>query len=381
MDTPYYEQLQYYGDTRIQALITLHMTSDERLVKNAIEQGHESRIPDGITQSRYPSFLPQLIPPFSLFWIGMMRDLWWYRGETEFLKPFLPGVRQVVGWFESRLSPSGLLGFLEWWNFTDWTEPFENGVPPQDPQGWSSVLSLQFALGLREAADLEKGYGSVEQAQHHLQLANKIAAAVRQSCWDVSRRLIADTPEKKSFSQHANLLAVLVDAIPVAEQSAVMKTILTDTQLTQCSYYFRYYLFKAMKKAGMADQYLEQLKPWQDMLAQGLTTWAEEPEIGHSSRSDCHAWSAHPNVDLLATVAGIEPAEPGFQKVVIRPHLGSLNELKVAMPHPWGEISVGYKRNGKKLEVNVTLPERLSGWFYWQGRRTALRSGTQHLSF
>jgi hypothetical protein len=36
MDTPYYEQLQYYGDTRIQALITLHMTSDERLVKNAI---------------------------------------------------------------------------------------------------------------------------------------------------------------------------------------------------------------------------------------------------------------------------------------------------------------------------------------------------------
>jgi hypothetical protein len=36
----------------------------------------------------------------------------------------------------------------------------------------------------------------------------------------------------------------------------------------------------------------------------GLTTWAEQPE---PTRSDSHAWSAHPNFDFLTIVAGIRP--------------------------------------------------------------------------
>ncbi len=38
MDCPYYEQLQYGGDTRIQGLVSMYMTGDGRLIKNAIEQ-------------------------------------------------------------------------------------------------------------------------------------------------------------------------------------------------------------------------------------------------------------------------------------------------------------------------------------------------------
>jgi len=171
MDCPYYEQLQYAGDTRIQALISLYMTGDDRLAKNAIESLNESRTPDGLTQSRYPSFLPQYIPPFSLLWIGMMHDLWWYRGEADFLRQYLPGMRDVIGWFESRLAPSGLLGRLEWWDFVDWTKDFEDGVPPQEANGQSAILSLQFAAILREAADLESSFGSAEKAEHDRKLA------------------------------------------------------------------------------------------------------------------------------------------------------------------------------------------------------------------
>ena len=67
------------------------------------------------------------------------------------------------------------------------------------------------------------------------------------------------------------------------------------------------------------------------MLDLGLTTWAETPE---PTRSDSHAWSAHPNYDLLTTVAGVEPATPGFATVRIQPHLGTLTRRRRPSPRP-----------------------------------------------
>ena len=71
----------------------------------------------------------------------------------------------------------------------------------------------------------------------------------------------------------------------------------------------------------MADRYLDLLQPWREMLAKGLTT---TPESEDPTRSDTHAWSAHPAFDLATLVAGIRPASPGFETVQIGPALGSL---------------------------------------------------------
>jgi len=313
-----------------------------------------------------------------LLWIGMMHDLWWYHGETDFLRQFQPGMRDVLGWFESRLAPSGLLHRLEWWDFVDWNHEFPDGVPPQESDGQSAVLSLQFAQALLAAAEMESGFGSAEGAAHDRALAARISAAVMKTCWDPTRKLIADTPARKHFSQHANILGVLTNTLPAEDQRAVMKTVLSDASLTQCSYYFRFYLFRAMKKAGLGDEYLNQLGPWREMLKLGLTTWAETPE---PTRSDCHAWSAHPNFDLLATVAGIESAAPEFAEVRIEPHLGALTHLVATLPHPLGDITVAYERKGDGLAADVSLPEKLSGWFYWRGKKSALHGGTQNLKF
>ena len=67
MDCPYYEQLQYFGDTRIQAMITLYNTRDTCMVKNALEQGRQSIVADGITMGRYPTNSHQL---YLLFHFG-----------------------------------------------------------------------------------------------------------------------------------------------------------------------------------------------------------------------------------------------------------------------------------------------------------------------
>ncbi len=212
-------------------------------------------------------------------------------------------------------------------------------------------------------------------------------------CWDEGRGLVADRPSRDRFSQQTNILAILTDAIPTERQSAVLDRVLAagmpsvresaarlgspEQRLTQASYYFRFYLARALEKLGRGDEYLPQLEPWREMLELGLSTWAETPS--DATRSDCHAWSAHPSYDLLTIVAGIRPGSPGFGSVRIQPHLGTLDRLAARMPHPSGTIETSYHRVGSALEATITLPSGLSGELVWRGVRKPLRSGEQRL--
>ena len=83
-EDPYYEQLQYIGDTRIESLVSIFVSGDDRLMRKAIQQFDDSRLPMGLTQSRYPSYIVQVIPTYSLLWIGMMHDFLMYRKPPNF---------------------------------------------------------------------------------------------------------------------------------------------------------------------------------------------------------------------------------------------------------------------------------------------------------
>jgi alpha-L-rhamnosidase len=385
MDTPYYERLQYVGDTRIQALLSYTVGGDDRLARQAIDTIDNSRIPDGITTSRYPSQLPQIIPTFSLMWVGMVRDFSMYRDDPAFVRAHLGGTRTVLDWFTAHQRPDGLVGKLPWWPFVDWTRDFHDGVPPQDADGGSAPITLQLIEGLRDAADLETRFGEPARATIYSARANKAAEAVLRLCWDEKTGLLADTPAKSHFSQHANALGIWLDVIPASRHKDVMEKILeTDADLiasrpprmSDASYYFRFYLARALEHAGMADVYIATLHPWRKMLQLGLSTWAETPE---PTRSDSHAWSAHPNYDLLRLVAGIRPSAPGFAEVVIEPHLGGLKNLTAAMPHPRGKIEMSYVVGTSGTTARITVPDGVPAKFIWHGRTYALRGGEQIL--
>ena len=98
-DCPYYEQLQYVGDTRIQAMVSLYNSGDERLMKNAIQLIANSMLAEGITESRYPHNIHQEIPTFSLIWISMLHDYYMYRSDSSFIKDQLRISRQVLLFF------------------------------------------------------------------------------------------------------------------------------------------------------------------------------------------------------------------------------------------------------------------------------------------
>ncbi len=385
MDCPSFEQLQYVGDTRIQALVSLYVSGDDRLMRNALEQFNDSRFAEGLTLSRYPSNLRQVIPPFSLFWIGMVHDYWMHRRDDAFVKSFAPGIEAVLQWHEKYLNEQDMLGKMPHWNFVDWPSQWPwkgydevSGVPAGALEGNSSILTLQYVYILQKAADLYRAWGQPQKARHYADLARRLGKGTYRHCWDATRKLMADTPDKKEFSQHANAMAVLSGAVPAADAPSLLRRITGDTSLIQCTFYYRFYLAEALKKAGLADDYLPMLEPWHNMIGLGLTTFAERPE---PTRSDCHAWSASPNYHLLSLVAGITPASPGFKTVRIRPALGSLARLECAMPHPKGEISMSLKRSGKTgISGQITLPPGLNGTFVWNGKTLPVRSGTNPIN-
>lgn len=375
MDTPYYEQLQYVGDTRIQALISLYVAGDDRLVRQAIEHFDVSRIPEGITASRYPSELTQLIPPFSLIYVAMVHDYFMHRSDVAFVRQRLAGVRGILDWYARYVDSTGQLAAMPYWNYVDWTRPWRSGVPPGADSGHSTTITLLYAYALLRAAELEDGVGARGSGAAYHARANSVLAAVRAQSWDAARGLFRDAPGASAYSQQTNVLAVLVDAVPPAAQRRLMERVLSDTTLTPSSYYFSFYVLEALRKAGMGDRYIEQLAPWQAMLRLGLTSTPENPE---PTRSDTHAWAAHPNYGLLATVLGVRPASPGFRTVRIAPALGPLLHAEGRVPHPMGDIDVRFTREGPRgMAADITLPPGLSGVFEWGGRTRALHTGRQ----
>jgi hypothetical protein len=388
MDTPYWERLQYGGDTRIQALISYAVAGDDRLARQAIQAFNDSRIPDGLTQSRYPSSLVQMIPTFSLLWIGMVHDFWLYRGDPDFVRAQLAGTQAVLGWYLERQRADGLMGKLPWWPFVDWGKDFESGIPPEDDDGGSAIITLQFVEALRNAAEIEAELGDARMASNYRYAAARASEAVWKLCWNDQYGLIADTPSQRHYSQHANILAVLLDVVPKERQKDVLAKILSTTDagfpvratvpaMTAATYYFRFYLARSLVRAGMGDQYLQLLRPWREMLTLGLTTWAESPE---PTRSDSHAWSAHPNFDLLTIVAGIRPRTAGFDTVTIEPHLGALKKVEAALPVPKGMVEVKYRRVSNGVEAQITLPAGMSGALLWKEHETVLLEGKQTLT-
>ena len=135
-----------------------------------------------------------------------------------------------------------------------------------------SIITLQFVEALQDAAEIEAAIGDQRNANTYREAARRAAEAVRKLCWSEQYRLVADTPSHQHYSQHANILAAWLDVVPKEQDKELLEKILSTTDtgfhtnaplppMTAATYYFRFYLARALLHAGMGDRYLELLEP------------------------------------------------------------------------------------------------------------------------
>jgi hypothetical protein len=131
-------------------------------------------------------------------------------------------------------------------------------------------------------------------------------------------------------------------------------------------------------KAGLGNEYMNWLGIYRENIANGLTTWAEYSDV-NTSRSDCHAWGSSPNIEFFRVVLGIDSDAPGFGKIKIEPHLGTLTKVSGEIPHPNGKVKVDYALKNGKWKIAVDLPSKTSGNFIWKGKLHLIKAGNNDL--
>ncbi len=335
----------------------------------------------GLLSARYPANSSYYIPNFSIFWIGMLYDYMMHVGDRPFITGKIQGVRNTLQYFLERQREDGTFRRPEFHNFVDWS--FPKGEAPFDSLGYSALVDLHLLMALQWAVKLEAFVAggnnslSVQYIRMYQSRIERIKKSVRKFYYRPQEGLFADNVLTDRFSVHTNAMSVLCEVVEKQQSTAVLKKALSKQGLIQPTIYWHFYLFEALVKAGLGNDYLSLTGIWQDMLAAGCTTW---PETGLQSRSECHAWGASPNYHLYKILLGVQPLSPGFRQVIIAPHPASTEKLAGEVPTPYGNIQVNLSRmTGNRLYARVFLPTGTKGFFRWQGKDLKLLPVWQNL--
>ncbi|KPM40551.1 hypothetical protein AK830_g5993 [Neonectria ditissima] len=375
-DCPFYEQNQFTMDSRSQMLFTYILSRDDRLARKTMHEFYASRRDDGLLETHYPNPARCInIPTFSLFWVLMVHDHMVHFGDVHLVKEYLGAVDGVLNYFDRRLGKLGLVGQFDSdsWAFVDWIDGwFEPGkgflglaVPPAYwKTGSATFHSLLYAYTLLKAGELCSFVGRHDTAREYTSRQQSLVQAVRRHCFDESTGLFLDGPgATRQFSQHVQTFAVLSGCLDtsVAARELMSKTISRpeDYSMAKASFAMGFYLFRAASEAGVYEESWPILiQPWEKMIAQNLTTWAESES---SVRSDCHAWSATPLYEIATEVLGVKQQSKEYltrlgkdrAEIAVAPRVSLVGDISGTIVVGDGEKDVVSIKWGDGLDVTV----------------------------
>jgi hypothetical protein len=305
-----------------------------------------------------------------------VHDFLFWRGDEAFVRGLLPGVRGVLDAFTNLRGDDGLVRSPLHWNYVDWVPAWDLGVPPGGTAGQvCAPVNWQYVYALQRLAEVESALGEAELAARARRLAQTTTAALAARYWNPARGLFADDEMHTVFTEHSQCLAVLSGTLSAAQREAIARNLFSADDLTAPSVYFMHYYFETCRELGRMDVFLERMRFWFDMHDLDFKTTYESGDPA-TTRSDCHAWGAHPLYHYFASMLGIRPAAPGFAAVEVRPQLGGLAFAAGVLPHPAGEIRLEVHAEGGALHGRLELPDGVPGVLDVDGRRRAVAGAT-----
>jgi hypothetical protein len=226
-------------------------------------------------------------------------------------------------------------------------------VVPGADTGPTCIIGAQFIHALAEAADLARIAGRGAEARALDAEAETLRGALHRRFWSEEEGLYFDRPGGPEVSQYGNAWAVVCGAAGERERRRLLERFPADPKLAPGSFFCWHAVFRALELGGAYDRMPSYLGPWQEMVDYGLDTFVEENSYW---RSLCHAWSAHPALEFLTRILGVNPTAPGFGRIRVQPHRCGLGWAEGSVCTPCGPVEVRWTAGGGRFRLEGESP-------------------------
>lgn len=364
VDCPWREMAMWWGDSRVQAQVTVYAFGDATLLERGIRLIAQSQTADGALHAHAPADIPRhRLPDFMMTWVGTLVDHYQLTGRTDLLTECLPVMHRLFEFLQAHESPDGLVGSFEgYWMFLDWADIYKGD--------YSAPFNLLYLQSLRHAAEICRLVGDTQSEARYESAGKRLEAAIEKFFWDDKKKqwrdgfdTAADKPVEQ-VSQHTNTLAILLGLKPdthveVAREILLKSTRNKRTKIITASPFFYAYVLQAMVSQNLLAEAIELIaEKWGTFLDLGATTFYEMWTVTTQSR--CHAWSSSPLYHLMQIVLGVRPLAPGWTKLRIAPFPGKLEFARGIIPTPRGPLKIEWEKAGEdQLAVRLDVPEGL----------------------
>jgi hypothetical protein len=328
--------------------------------------GYDEVVPKSLDLIRDATPVPQWmngISSYSLWWIIIHRDWYYYQGNKDYLLEQKPYLTRLMNHLLTKIDKKGREQ-LDGNRFLDW--------PSNDnQQGVNAGLQALMVMTMDCGEELFTILEDVDMAT---------------KCKDTAKLLRKNKPAHNHSKQGASLMALagLMDA------RKANKEVLSVGGSKNFSTFYGYYMLRAMAKAGDYTGALNRIREyWGGMLDLGATTFWEDFDIdwmNNAARIDepvpegkvdvhgsygnycykyfrhslCHGWASGPTSWLSEYVLGVQVVEPGCRVIRIKPNLGDLQWVEGTFPTPYGIISVRHeKQSDGNVKSSISAPDEI----------------------
>ncbi len=366
VDTPWREQAQWWGDARIQAWNTYHLSGDPRLLRRGIRILAGQPTPDGLTYGHAPTMAHScILPDFALIWILTLWDDYWQTGETVMLERHHERVSGILDYFRRHTDArTGLINYdPRYWLFLDWTDIQKDGQP--------ALLSLWLLQALQKLRTLLRASSLPDNFEGVPAWERRLAGSIRRHLLDrdglVCDGLTARGQRSRKKSLQAQTLAWICNLPGLNRKKALDDILLPwvrEDRVTHAppSSYWCAYPLDLLARQGFGLEVVQFIKRrWAPMADFGscFENFGPRP-AGGDMLSHSHAWSAHPLYLLMQTLGGIRQTAPAWREISFEPVMVG-DFAQTVVPTPRGVIKSRWETNGHnhRPTIRLTKPDSI----------------------